>query len=382
MSEPGSSPSNRIALPLIEVGEKKKKEKPAKHNDVPQKGGVGFDDKGDYTKEKKTEPVTIVTRRVPKDMQNKKEYANRLADELAAQYGKKVKVRLEVIDDEGGGGGGGGGSKTDSQLNQQANAATAGAPPNATRGYDATFPPQSSLNPSQSARATATAFETLQRLSGLSGTQGPGSITNGLNGNTGGAGTGSGGTGGGTGSGTGSGAGSGKGYGGNLNETGTASGGKSASESYLGRAMSDSEYSDLTKATHAEAGQRNQLEVAMITASILNRARINGQTIREVLTAPKQFESVTGRRGVGFNPSQNFVRGPGDARAAQIYGGMEKLLPLISQNQTDFTSANPYAYGGFDRGSRIIQQRINKGFVQVGDSLFNTNPPDISQFNQ
>ena len=69
---PPSSPTNRIVLPQIDVGEKKKKEKPAKHNDTPQKGGIGFDTEGNYTKQKKTEPTLVVTRRVPKDMENKK----------------------------------------------------------------------------------------------------------------------------------------------------------------------------------------------------------------------------------------------------------------------------------------------------------------------
>lgn len=363
---PASSPSNRIVLPQIDVGEKKKKEKPAKHNDNPQKAEIGYDTDGNYTKQKKKDATLIVTRRVPKDMQNKKEFANSLADELAAQYGKKVKVRLEVLDDsEGSGGSGGGGSGSQAPV---------------PTGYDATVPPPSSLNPSQAARNPGTIFDTLQNLTGQAGTGSVGSFPNA---------SGTGGTGGGTGTGTGGGAGGGgtgaggANYGGNLNFSGTSGAGRTASESYLGRSMTDSEYDDLQRATAAEAGNKNQLEVAMVTASILNRARINNQTIRQVLTEKRQFESVTGRQGVGFHPSPVFRAGPNDARASQIYGGMENLLPLISKNQTDFTAANPYAYGqGFARGQAIIDGRIKKGFVQVGQSLFNTAPPDISRFNQ
>lgn len=116
--------------------------------------------------------------------------------------------------------------------------------------------------------------------------------------------------------------------------------GKAAAEEYLGRPMSDSEYSALVAATNAEAGT-NQTEQAYVSGTILNRVRARGEgaTVQSVLGERGQFESVTGPGG-----NSNYVNGPNSTRAASINGSMKNILPSVPKNNYYFDAANPAAY--------------------------------------
>ena len=88
---------------------------------------------------------------------------------------------------------------------------------------------------------------------------------------------------------------------------------RKGAERYLGKPISDEEFSSLIKATHAEAAggkKASQQEQAMIMASILNRARDDKGGIMGALTAKNQFQSVTGTAADGHKPSQNYLTGP------------------------------------------------------------------------
>jgi hypothetical protein len=146
-------------------------------------------------------------------------------------------------------------------------------------------------------------------------------------------------------------------------------------ESYLGRKIDDKEFSDLIKATHAEAAagaQASQKEQAMIMASILNRARDKNANITDILKEKNQFQAVTGTR-YEPGPSKQFREGPGKDRQKSIEGATD-YLDSISRQQKNFTAANAAAYGkGTNIGYR--DKMLAAGGTQVGGSVFNTEAP-------
>lgn len=136
--------------------------------------------------------------------------------------------------------------------------------------------------------------------------------------------------------------------------------GKAAAEAYLGRSMTDAEYSALVAATSAEAGT-NQTEQAWVSGTILNRARSSGLTVNQVLNQKGQFEAVTGPGG-----NANFVRGPTAARAKSINGSMTNILSSVPKTNYYFDAANPAAY-------KYGKMPTNRGGVaptQIGASRF------------
>jgi hypothetical protein len=148
---------------------------------------------------------------------------------------------------------------------------------------------------------------------------------------------------------------------------------RASAEQYLGKKISDKEFEDLIKATHAEAAggkQANQQEQAMIMASILNRARTDPKGIEGALYAKNQFQSVTGTAANGNQPSQQFLTGPQGDRLKSIEGAAT-LLAGISKDQKNFTAADSKAYGaGTNIGYR--DQMLAKGGTVIGGTVFQT----------
>lgn len=149
---------------------------------------------------------------------------------------------------------------------------------------------------------------------------------------------------------------------------------KASAEKYLGKAISDQEFSALIKATHAEAAggkQSNQQEQAMIMASVLNRARTDKGGIIGALNAKNQFQSVTGTANAP-GPSEHYLKGPEKERLQSIEGAT-KLLQNISTQQKNFTAASAAAYGpGTNIGYR--NKMLAEGGTTVGGSVFQTAP--------
>jgi len=162
----------------------------------------------------------------------------------------------------------------------------------------------------------------------------------------------------------------------NTNYTGKEAEAKQAAENYLGKPIKPEEWSELVRATSAEAGRKNQTEVAMVMATILNRARDKDKSISEILRERNQFQAVTGTRN-NPNPSPNFVNAPDGKRLEQIFGAATNILGEVSREQRNFTAANAKAYGaGTNIGFR--DNMIARGGSTVGGSVFNTAPPSIS----
>jgi len=150
---------------------------------------------------------------------------------------------------------------------------------------------------------------------------------------------------------------------------------RAQAEQYLGKKMSDAEFSALIKATHAEsaAGKKaSQQEQAMIMASILNRARTDQGGVMGALYAKNQFQAVTGTTANRNQPSSEYLKGPAGERLKSIEGAAA-LLSGVSKSQKDFTAANSKAYGaGTNIGYR--DQMLKEGGVIVGDTVFRTAP--------
>jgi hypothetical protein len=148
---------------------------------------------------------------------------------------------------------------------------------------------------------------------------------------------------------------------------------RAQAEQYLGQKINDQDFSNLLKATHAEAAggkQASQQEQAMIMATILNRARTNPKGIEGALYAKNQFQSVTGTSANNYQPSQQFLTGPKGDRLKSIEGAAA-LLSGISQKQTRFTAADPAAYGpGTNIGYRNLM--LARGGTTIGGTVFNT----------
>ena len=148
---------------------------------------------------------------------------------------------------------------------------------------------------------------------------------------------------------------------------------RAQAEQYLGQKISDQDFSDLLKATHAEAAggkQANQQEQAMIMASILNRARTDPKGIAGALYAKNQFQSVTGTAANANHPSQAFLTGPQGERLKSIEGAAT-MLAGISKEQKNFTAASAAAYGaGTNIGYR--DKMLAAGGTVIGGTVFQT----------
>ena len=157
---------------------------------------------------------------------------------------------------------------------------------------------------------------------------------------------------------------------------------RAKAEGYYGKKMSDTEFSSLIKATHAEAGagkKASQEEQAMIMASVLNRARTDQGGIMGALTAKNQFQSVTGTAADGHRASNNYLQGPDKDRLKSIEGATA-YLDKISKEQKNFTAASSAAYGpGTNIGYR--DKMLAGGGQVIGGSVFQTGMPAGSKSN-
>jgi spore germination cell wall hydrolase CwlJ-like protein len=140
--------------------------------------------------------------------------------------------------------------------------------------------------------------------------------------------------------------------------------GKAGAEEYLGRTMSDEEYSALVAAVFAESG-RNQTEQAWIAATILNRARSTNSTIIDVLNAPGQFTAVTGT-SVNPKPSYWYANGPDKAIEQSINGSLKGILYTIPKNNYYFNAASQSAV---QAGERYVTERSGVQATLVGQSF-------------
>ena len=127
-------------------------------------------------------------------------------------------------------------------------------------------------------------------------------------------------------------------------------------EKYLGKRMSNSEYSAFLRAVGAESGSQ-PLERAHIASVILNRAKAARGDVIGVLNTPSQFQAITGpkgNQGTVFKPYYNGARNIIPGIDQEIAGTLELVKPGL----THFSAADPAAYkdvGGMKKYRSVMK---------------------------
>lgn len=140
-----------------------------------------------------------------------------------------------------------------------------------------------------------------------------------------------------------------------------------SAEKYLGRSMSDKEWTALLKVTAAEEGDIKAM--AWVMAAILNRVDRGswGSDVVSVVTAPSQFEPVTGPKG--NDQRLHLLPIPSGRKLGGIVKGAINELPNVSHNIVNFTSNIAAAYKG--RASISYRDKLlARGGEVVGQSVF------------
>ena len=142
---------------------------------------------------------------------------------------------------------------------------------------------------------------------------------------------------------------------------------RKSAEKYLGRGLSDEEWTALIKVTGAE---ENTVDgCGHVMAAILNRTRSGryGRTVVGVVTQTFQFQPVTGAKGNENNlpnlPIRNLKL---LARAAT------EVMPQVDHDIVNFTSNIDAAYHLNPKGIRYKHQLLAKGGKLHGNSIFAT----------
>lgn len=166
------------------------------------------------------------------------------------------------------------------------------------------------------------------------------------------------------------------------------SGAKKAIEDYYGKKITDSEFDELIRLTHSEAGAKNNKEEqAKIIATVLNRSKKTGKSIHEVIMSPGQFEPASGRQDKitkkWSGPNQAFLQGPtgptAEKRKESIISSAATILPYVSHKQTQFTAADPRAYDKPGHKIGYLYDLKAQGGEISGGTIFNTPKLGVSE---
>ena len=142
---------------------------------------------------------------------------------------------------------------------------------------------------------------------------------------------------------------------------------RNSAEKYLGRKMSDSEWTALVKVTAAE--ENDSTAIAWVMAAILNRTNRGtwGGNVVSVVSAPYQFEPVTGASGKEQRLSSLPI--PSGRKLKKILVGATEILPSVPHKIINFTSNIDAAYKG--RSSISYKHKLlARGGEVVGNSVF------------
>ena len=127
-------------------------------------------------------------------------------------------------------------------------------------------------------------------------------------------------------------------------------------EQYLGKRLSNSEYSAFLRTVGAESGSQ-PLERAHVASVILNRAKAARGDLIGVLNTPAQFQAITGPKG-----SQGTAFNPYYSNARSIIPGIDQeiagTLELVKPGLTHFSAADPAAYkdvGGMKKYREVMK---------------------------
>lgn len=138
-------------------------------------------------------------------------------------------------------------------------------------------------------------------------------------------------------------------------------------DKYLGRKLTDDEWTALIKVTGAE---ENSVDgCGHVMAAILNRTRSGryGSTVVGVVTAPYQFQPVTGVSGYDKNLPSLPIR-----NLKLMTKAATQVLPTVDHGIVNFTSNIDAAYHANPKGIRYKYALLKKGGEVHGNSIFAT----------
>lgn len=140
---------------------------------------------------------------------------------------------------------------------------------------------------------------------------------------------------------------------------------RESAEKYLGRKMSDEEWTALVKVTGAEEGSVDGCGYVM--GAILNRVNKGtwGSTVMSVVTAPYQFQPVTGASGRDASRLESLPI----TKLRLITTAAIKVLPSVPHGIVNFTSNIDAAYQGRD-SIKYKKQLLARGGDVHGQSVF------------
>jgi len=149
---------------------------------------------------------------------------------------------------------------------------------------------------------------------------------------------------------------------------------RKSAEQYLGRKMSDTEWTALLKVTAAE--ENNTEALGWVIGAILNRVKQGswGDDVVSVLTAGGQFEPVTGtydkvnKRWLGKGLPALPI--PSGTKLRKILTGATEFLPSVPSDIVNFTSAIDAAYNKPGHNISYKKQLLDRGGVRKGNSIF------------
>ena len=147
---------------------------------------------------------------------------------------------------------------------------------------------------------------------------------------------------------------------------------RAASDSFLGRKLSDIEYDELTRAIKAESSNDPD-SYALIGGTILNRLKTDGidkTTVGNILRKRNQFASVTGTDDFP-GPHENF-KSEATKNQLNTLESARNLLGFVPDKQENFTAFNKKAYkeGAGTNTAFRDQQLALPDMEVIADSIF------------
>jgi hypothetical protein len=160
-------------------------------------------------------------------------------------------------------------------------------------------------------------------------------------------------------------------------------------EQYLGKRLSNSEYSALLRTINAES-TKNPQERALVASVILNRAKLAKGDVIGVLNTPFQFQPITGGGSSGGSAYTGSVFQPKSANARRIDPGLDQEVAAYLNTEAEkfpgllyFASTNPLAFKTMADYKKNQAFHKNTGhklpngqrYAVVGGTIFSKNAP-------
>jgi len=161
-----------------------------------------------------------------------------------------------------------------------------------------------------------------------------------------------------------------------------------AAKTYLGLDINEENWNMLIRTTFAEATHELR-EESYCMAVILNRVRSKrwGDTVKSVVTAEFQFESVTGSTGKGFNPSSVYLTNHSKNQLQMLYDAAKNLLndnntkQPVPKDLIYFTALNQKAYSSITGLTFLYKLSAYNKSIKLTGTIFSPEFPNSYVWN-